>query len=181
MREIQMKVAFLDRDGVINQEVNYLHKIEDFEFTSNSIQGIKRLIEYGYQIIIVTNQAGIAKGYYTIHDYELLTEWYRGELAKYGINILDIFYCPHHPEGSVAEFSIECTCRKPNSGMLDFAASKYNIDINKSLLIGDKESDLLAGMKFGISKLYMVETGHDISLENYKNYDVYPDIYSIPL
>lgn len=176
-----MKVAFLDRDGVINREVNYLHEIKDFEFTSNCIQGLKRLIEHGYQIIIVTNQAGIARGYYTVHDYEVLTDWYRGELAKHGIDILDIFYCPHHPQGSVAEFRVECACRKPNSGMLEQAASKYKIDVHQSLLIGDKESDLLAGIKFGLSKLYMVETGHVISLENYKNYDVYPDIYSIPL
>lgn len=176
-----MKVAFLDRDGVINREVNYLYKIEDFEFTPNCIVGLKRLIESGYQIVIVTNQAGIARGYYTTHDYEILTEWYCSELEMHGVAILDVFYCPHHPDGSVSEFSMACNCRKPNAGMLELAASKYNIDLHESLLIGDKESDLLAGKKFGLSKLYMVETGHPVSCENYNKYDVYPDIYSIPL
>ncbi|EGQ8315349.1 D-glycero-beta-D-manno-heptose 1,7-bisphosphate 7-phosphatase [Vibrio cholerae] len=176
-----MKIAFLDRDGVINREVNYLYRIEDFEFTPNCIVGLKRLIESGYKIVIVTNQAGIARGYYTTRDYELLTDWYCSELEKHGVNILDVFHCPHHPEGSVSEFSIECDCRKPNIGMLELAARKYDVDLHESLLIGDKESDLLAGKKFGLSKLYMVETGHAVNLESYDKYDVYPDIFSIPL
>lgn len=176
-----MKIAFLDRDGVINKEVNYLYKIDDFEFTQNCIIGLKRLIEHGYQIIIVTNQAGIARGYYTEHDYVVLTSWYRSELLKLGIKILDIFYCPHHPEGSVAEFSFECSCRKPNIGMLELASKKYQIDMEESILIGDKESDLLCGTEFGLKKVFMVETGHPISARNSDVYNVIEDLSLVPL
>ncbi|MEZ8356732.1 D-glycero-alpha-D-manno-heptose-1,7-bisphosphate 7-phosphatase [Vibrio splendidus] len=176
-----MKIAFLDRDGVINREVNYLSRIEDFEFTENCISGMKRLIEHGYKIIIVTNQAGIARGYYTIHDYEVLTKWYQEELSKYGIDILDVLYCPHHKEGSVAEFSFECRCRKPNIGMLELASTKYDVDLNESIMVGDKESDILAGINFGLSKVYMVETGHDIDPKHYTKYNIYPNLLSIPL
>ncbi|MGR5246962.1 D-glycero-alpha-D-manno-heptose-1,7-bisphosphate 7-phosphatase [Vibrio aestuarianus] len=176
-----MKVAFLDRDGVINREVNYLYKVDDFEFTQNCVEGLKRLIEHGYQIIIVTNQAGIARGFYTEHDYEVLTAWYCAELLKYGIEILDVFYCPHHPEGSVTELSIECRCRKPNIGMLELAASKYQINIEESILIGDKESDLLAGTAFGLVKVFMVETGHSIDVKHYDTYNIFEDLSLVPL
>ncbi|MGF1839411.1 HAD family hydrolase [Vibrio atlanticus] len=176
-----MKIAFLDRDGVINREVNYLYKIDDFEFTQNCIVGLKRLIKNGYQIIIVTNQAGIARGYYTEQDYEVLTTWYRSELLKQGIEILDIFYCPHHTEGSITEFATGCSCRKPKTGMLDLAARKYKINMEESLLVGDKESDLLAGIKFGLTKVFMVETGHSISARNYSIYNVVKDISFVPL
>ncbi|CDT93209.1 D,D-heptose 1,7-bisphosphate phosphatase 2 [Vibrio coralliirubri] len=176
-----MKIAFLDRDGVINLEVNYLYKIEDFKFAPNSISGMKKLIANGYQIIVVTNQAGIARGFYTENEYQKLTAWYRQELENEGVNILDVFHCPHHPAGIVPEFSIECQCRKPNSGMLDLAAKKYDISKSESMLIGDKESDILAGLAFGLSKLYMVETGHLVSDKDKMKYNVYSDLTNIPL
>lgn len=176
-----MKVAFLDRDGVINKEVNYLHKIEDFILTSNCIKGLKRLRDENFEIIIITNQAGIAKGYYSIEDYDKLTFWYKKELLSFGIDILDVLYCPHHPDGCIPEYSINCNCRKPKSGMFNEAAKKYQIDIQKSILVGDKKSDLEAGINFGLQKVYMVETGHKISAENYKIYHVYPDLSFIPL
>ncbi len=180
MREIQMKVAFLDRDGVINKEVNYLSRIEDFEFTPNCILGMRRLIEHGYKIIIITNQAGIARGYYTTHDYEVLTEWYLAELAKYGIDILDVFYCPHHPNGKVKMYSIECECRKPSAGMLIDAINKYNIDIDSSILVGDKLTDAEAGDKIGLSKIYLVKTGHKLHSLEVDKYEVIDDLSFIP-
>ena len=106
-----MKVAFLDRDGVINEEVNYLHKKDNFKFTPNAISGLRRIISHGYKIIIVTNQAGIAKGFFSIEDYYELTNWYMGKLSSLGIDILDIHFCPHHPEGVIPEFSVDCECR----------------------------------------------------------------------
>ncbi|OON35651.1 D,D-heptose 1,7-bisphosphate phosphatase [Izhakiella australiensis] len=176
-----MKVAFLDRDGVINNEIDYLFKIEDFSFTSNCIKGLQRIIAKGYEIVVVTNQAGIARGYYTVSQYYELTAWYRAELRRYGINLLDVFYCPHHPNGVVPEYSIDCVCRKPNAGMLEAAASKYQIDKDQSFLVGDKVSDLEAGINFGLNKVYLVETGHQISEDDYNLYQVYPDLLSIPL
>lgn len=176
-----MKVAFLDRDGVINKEVNYLYKIEDFEFTKNCISGMKRFIAHGYKIIIVTNQAGIAKGYYTLSDYDKLTKWYRGILKLQGIDILDIYYCPHHPDGIVPEYRCDCSCRKPNTGMFESAARDYSIDLKQSFIVGDKLGDVEAGLKFGLGRVFLVETGHQIPAVGYATYPVYSDLLSIPL
>ncbi|AIN13622.1 D-glycero-alpha-D-manno-heptose-1,7-bisphosphate 7-phosphatase [Yersinia pseudotuberculosis] len=176
-----MKIAFLDRDGVINKEVNYLYKIDNFVFTPNCIDGLRRLREKNFEIVIITNQAGIAKGFYSVDDYNDLTFWYREKLLSYGVDILDILYCPHHPNGCVPEYSIECNCRKPKTGLLEEVAKKYQIDIKESILVGDKQSDLNAGISFGISKVYLVETGHKIPKENYKKYHVYSDLSCIPL
>ena len=176
-----MKIAFLDRDGVINKEVNYLYKIEEFEFVDNAISGLKRLVSNGFEIIVVTNQAGIARGYYSESDYYALTDWYISELKRYGIKILDVFHCPHHPEGMVREISIDCTCRKPKSGLLDMADAKYKIDKNSSIIVGDKESDILAGENFGLDKCYLVNTGHTIPSDVSAKYNVYKDLLSIPI
>lgn len=176
-----MKVAFLDRDGVINEEVNYLHKKDNFKFTPNAISGLRRIISHGYKIIIVTNQAGIAKGFFSIEDYYELTNWYMGKLSSLGIDILDIHFCPHHPEGVIPEFSVDCECRKPKPGMLEQAGRKYQIDLDLSFIVGDKSSDVEAGLNFGLSRAYLVETGHKLSTTDYRNYRVYPDLLSIPL
>jgi D-glycero-D-manno-heptose 1,7-bisphosphate phosphatase len=151
-----MKVAFLDRDGVINEEVKYLHSIGDFEYTYKCIAGLKVLISLGYKIIIVTNQAGIARGYYTEDDYLALTKWYLSDLEKNGVDILDVFHCPHHIEGVVRELAINCKCRKPNPGMLLEAIEKYNIDIKNSIMIGDKQLDLDAAFNAGIDFCYLI-------------------------
>jgi D-glycero-D-manno-heptose 1,7-bisphosphate phosphatase len=176
-----MKVAFLDRDGVINREVNYLYRIEDFEFVPNSISGMKRLLEHEFKIIIVTNQAGIARGYYTVEDYEVLTEWYLSELNKVGVDIQDVFYCPHHPHGKVREYVVECECRKPNIGLLTQALNKYPIDIDSSIMVGDKSTDVEAGKSFGLSKNYLVRTGHELSKAEEERYQVIDDLLCIPL
>ena len=110
-----MKVAFLDRDGVINTEVNYLHRINDFEYTYKCKDALLQLIKKGFKLIIVTNQAGIAKAIFTEEEYYKLTDFYKEDLFKDNILIHDIFYCPHHVDGILKNFSIECNCRKPNS------------------------------------------------------------------
>lgn len=181
MQNDKIKVAFLDRDGVINKEVNYLHKIEDFEYTENCIEGLKKIRDLGYEIIIVTNQAGIARGYYTEQQYQQLTDWYLADLIKHGIAILDVFHCPHHPEGNVPEYAISCDCRKPKSGMFEQARSKYDIDMGNSLMIGDKESDLLAAQKTGIKKLILVESGHTVPCFLRKKYRTEKNLHSITL
>jgi len=174
-----MKVAFLDRDGVINKEVNYLHKIEDFEFTENCIDGLKLLREKGYEIVIVTNQAGIARGYYNEKDYLHLTQWYLNELKAEGISILDVLFCPHHPEGVVPELSVVCECRKPNNGMLEKAIKDYSIDRNSSLLIGDKESDILAGKKAKLNRCYLVRSGHPVRNINYDDVSIKDTLFHV--
>ena len=152
------KVVFLDRDGVINIDKNYLYKWDDFEFISGSIEGMKKLINANYQIIIVTNQSGIARGFYSENEYLELTAKYNEVLKNNGINVLDIFYCPHFKGGIIKKYAIDCECRKPKPGMILKAIKKYEINITKSILIGDKESDIIAGRSSGLSKTFLISS-----------------------
>lgn len=179
MQSDLMKVAFLDRDGVINKEVNYLCCISKFEYTSNCLLGLRMLRELGYQIIVITNQAGIAKGYYSENDYNVLTKWYLSDLKANGIEVLAVYHCPHHSEGVVQDLSMDCLCRKPEPGMLQKAAKDFRIDINDSILIGDKESDLIAGERFGLrhKNLFGVGTGHPFLSRD--KYLIFRDILAV--
>ena len=151
------KALFLDRDGVINKEKNYLYKIEDFEFIDGVFETCKYFQEKGYLIIVITNQAGIARGKYTEDDYQTLTNWMIKEFEKNNIKISKVYYCPHHPD-----FSGDCECRKPNPGMILQAKKDFDIDLSQSILVGDKNSDIEAGINAGIKMNYLVETGHEI-------------------
>ena len=164
-----MKVAFLDRDGVINEEVNYLHKVRDFKYTYKCISALKIIQKIGYEIIIVTNQAGIAKGVFSETEYQNLTSWLVNDLLSQGVYVKDIFYCPHHPEGKISGYGVKCKCRKPSPGMILKAKDKYNLNLQDSLLVGDKRSDIEAAIRAGLSKYYLVESGHPIP--NKTSYD----------
>lgn len=163
---------------MINKEVNYLYKIEDFEYTENCIEGLKNLRNLGFEIIIVTNQAGIARGYYTESQYQELTNWYLADLSKCDVDILDVFHCPHHPQGSVGEYALSCICRKPKKGMFEHAFSKYDIDIDNSVMVGDKESDLIAAQSIGIKQVVLVESGHPVSDILRKKYRIEKNLYT---
>ena len=139
------KALFLDRDGVLNQEKNYVFRISDFEFNKNIFQLCSYFSELDYKIIIVTNQAGIARGYYSIDDFNKLTTWMLQQFKKNSIIIDDIYYCPHHPK-----FTGICNCRKPEPGLILEAKNKHNLNLYKSILIGDKQSDIQAGRNAGI-------------------------------
>jgi len=141
------KALFLDRDGTINVEKKYVYKIEDFEFIDGIFELIKSYQEKGFLIFIITNQAGIARGYYTEEDYKTLTNWMLEQFQKKGITITKVYHCPHHPE-----ITGPCRCRKPNPGMILDAIKEFNIDPVNSVLIGDKKSDILAGEKAGLGK-----------------------------
>ena len=141
------KALFLDRDGTINIEKNYVYKIEDFEFIDGIFELIKSYQEKGFLIFIITNQAGIARGYYTEKDYKALTDWMIKQFRKKGIKITKVYHCPHHPE-----ITGSCNCRKPNPGMILDAIKEFNIDPVNSVLIGDKKSDILAGRNAGLGK-----------------------------
>lgn len=151
------KALFLDRDGVVNVEKDYLYKIEDFEF----IDGIFELCKYyqnlGFIIVIVTNQSGIARGHYTEEDFQILTSWMLDEFHTLGINITKVYYCPHHPE-----ISGECDCRKPNPGMLLQAAKEFNIDLKSSIIVGDKERDIIAGINAGLTTTYLFDEKNSV-------------------
>lgn len=150
---MRLKTIFLDRDGVINKEVNYLSKINDFEFIDGVFEACQHFQELNYKIIIVTNQSGIFRGLYTAEDFELITKWMIGQFSKNGVKILDVFSCHHGP-------SSNCKCRKPKPGMLISADKKYNIDMENSWMLGDKESDIQAANNAGITNTILVRSGH---------------------
>lgn len=140
------KALFLDRDGVINKEINHLHKIDDVEF----IDGIFELCQYfqkkGYLIIVVTNQAGIGRGYYTEKDFRELSDWMVDQFQKKGIGISKIYHCPYHPTEGVGRYKKDSFDRKPNPGMILKARDEFQLDLKSSVLVGDKESDIEAGV-----------------------------------
>jgi D-glycero-D-manno-heptose 1,7-bisphosphate phosphatase len=155
------KAVFLDRDGVINKEVNYLYKIDEFEFIEGVFEACYEFIQKGYKLIIITNQSGIAKGIYKENDYRILTKWMKMQFKIRSIDILDVFFCPHNP-------SSNCECRKPMPGMFFKSFNKYKIDASASWMIGDKESDIQAANNAGIENTIIVKSGHKIDTINSK-------------
>ncbi|SMN15301.1 D-glycero-D-manno-heptose 1,7-bisphosphate phosphatase [uncultured Candidatus Thioglobus sp.] len=167
-----MKVIFLDRDGVINKEVGYLHKIEDFEFIDGVFDVCLNFQSSGYEIIVVTNQSGIERGYYSEEDFQLVTQWMLEQFKNHGIQILDVFFCPHGPESN-------CDCRKPKPGMFNQANDKYSIDMPNSWMVGDKEADIQAANSVGISNTILVKSGHNIDEKNSKSRFVFNSIKQV--
>lgn len=135
------KAIFLDRDGTINLEKNYLYKIEEFEFLPGVIEALKMLQNNGFLLIIITNQSGIARGYYSEKDFDILNSWMLRTFAENGIMIDKVYYCPHHPNAIIPKYKIECNCRKPKLGMFEAAIEEFNLDIKKCYTIGDKIRD----------------------------------------
>ena len=151
-----INAAFVDRDGVINKEKNYLYKISEFEFTDHCIDALCNIVDAGYRIIVVTNQSGIGRGYYTETDYHKLTDWYVNKLKAHKVNITDVFFCPHYPSSRLAQYRKHCDCRKPKPGMILQAAEKYDINLATSVLIGDKLTDIQAGEAAGVGTNILV-------------------------
>jgi len=168
------KALFLDRDGVINKEKNYLYKIEDFEFIDGVFEVCRYFQDKGYLIIIVTNQAGIARGKYTEENYQRLTRWMLEEFKKKNITITKVYHCPHHPD-----FTGECECRKPKPGMLLRAKEEFGIDMEHSILVGDKNSDIEAGLSAGIGSSFLITTGHEIHVDNRFNAEIIDNLIEI--
>jgi D-glycero-D-manno-heptose 1,7-bisphosphate phosphatase len=158
------RAAFIDRDGVINEERNYVYRIEDFVLLPGVVEGLTLLRDAGFLLIVVTNQSGIAKGYYKLADMERLHDHMRSTLAGNGLKIDAIYFCPHHPLGSVSGLDVDCPCRKPAPGMLLQAARDFDIDLKSSVLIGDKLSDVEAGQLAGVGRTVIVESGHALEL-----------------
>ena len=154
-----IKTIFLDRDGVINKEIEYLFRIVDFKFIEGVFDACLYFQQLDYKIIIISNQSGIARGYYSERDYLELTKWMLNQFNIKGISILDILYCPHGPESS-------CECRKPKPGMLIEAKDKYNISMKDSWMIGDKETDIEAANLSGINNTILVRSGHLVDESN---------------
>jgi D-glycero-D-manno-heptose 1,7-bisphosphate phosphatase len=153
-----VKAIFLDRDGVINVEKEYLYKIEDFEFIHGVFDALKFFQAQGYLLFIITNQSGIARGYYTIEDFKVLTAWMLQEFQKNKIVISQVEFCPHGPND-------QCQCRKPKTAMIDNILKNFNIDLEHSWLIGDKTSDIQCAKNAGIKNTIQVKSGHTFDEE----------------
>jgi len=162
--EKQNKALFIDRDGTINIEKNYVYKIEDFEFTPGIFNLLLKFQQLQYIIIIITNQSGIARGFYSEADYLKLTNWMIHQFKINGIQISKVCHCPHHPK-----ISGSCNCRKPKPGLLFKAMDEFNINPGDSILIGDKKSDILAGENAGIGRNYFIQ---DILAEGEIKFDL---------
>lgn len=173
------KAVILDRDGTINVEKDYLHRIEDFEFEKGAIEGLKLLAELGYIFVVVTNQSGIARGYYTEEDLIKLNNYINECLEKEGVKIEKFYYCPHHPEKGIDKYRVECNCRKPNTGMLEEAIREFNIDLEGSFMVGDNISDIEAGIRTKMTPI-LVKTGHGmehIEKMNELGVSIYENLY----
>ncbi|MEI6305713.1 MAG: D-glycero-beta-D-manno-heptose 1,7-bisphosphate 7-phosphatase [Deltaproteobacteria bacterium] len=172
------RAVYLDRDGTINLETDYLFRVEDFVFIPGVPEAVRMLNETGFLVLVVTNQSGVARGYYTEEDVELLHRHIDGELAKSGAHIDAWFYCPHHPEGK-GSYSLACKCRKPLPGMLIEAAHRFDIDLSASVMIGDKLVDIEAGSAAGCRSI-LVRSGYGSHLENSApdGLEIYDDLLS---
>lgn len=150
---------FLDRDGTINEDVNFLSSPEQLILIENSAEAIREANELGLKVIVFTNQSGIARGYFTEEDLHKIHKRLDELLAERGAKIDAYYYCPHHPTKGEGEYKIECECRKPKDGMLQRASREQNIDLKKSFVIGDRCIDVQAGKTAGATTI-LVLTGH---------------------
>jgi len=171
-----MKAAvFLDRDGVINREIECLTKPEQLELLPGSPEGIRLLNENGWVTIVITNQPIVAKGDATIDDVETIHKTLQEQLKRYGATIDGIYYCPHHPDrgfpGEREEYKISCNCRKPRTGLVEQASKRFDIDVGQSFFVGDKTVDIQTGKNIGC-KTILVRTGYGGSD---REFDAKPD------
>lgn len=153
------KVVFLDRDGTLNEEVHYLHRTEDLKLLEGVPEALCALQKAGYHLVVVTNQAGVGRGYYKEADVEHLHQFMNEQLSQKGASVEHFFYCPHHPVHGIGAYRQVCHCRKPETGMFEMAEQYYEIDKAHSWMIGDKLIDVEAGKRFGVHTA-LVGTGY---------------------
>jgi D-glycero-D-manno-heptose 1,7-bisphosphate phosphatase len=173
--------VFLDRDGTVNAEVHYLSQPEQIELLPTVSETISLLNSRGIPVVIVTNQAGVARGYFPEHSLIAIHDHLCQVLAKKNARVDGIYYCPHHPSAGLGTFRKVCDCRKPLPGMLTRAAGELSIDLTRSLMIGDRESDLQAGAHAGcqtalVTTGYGQETSAAIDLKSVRGIGIFPTI-----
>ena len=148
---MKKKIIFLDRDGVINYDYGYVSQIDKFEFIEGIFEACKYFQKLNYEIIIVTNQSGIGRGYYNEKEFYTLTQWILDRFKEHEINILKVYFCPHSPEE-------KCRCRKPNIGMIENACKDFDIDLDNSWLIGDKITDIQTAINANIKNYILIDS-----------------------
>ncbi|SFM05390.1 D-glycero-alpha-D-manno-heptose-1,7-bisphosphate 7-phosphatase [Pelosinus propionicus] len=151
--------VFFDRDGVLNVDHGYTFRKQDLEWMAGAVQTIRFFNENNYQVFVITNQSGIARGYYTEDDVMLFHEFMNNELHKKGAHIDAFYYCPHHLDGTVPKYQKACTCRKPAPGMIRRACQVWSVDIENSFVIGDRSSDMEAAESAGM-RGFLFESGN---------------------
>lgn len=142
--------AFLDRDGVLNVDHGYVHRPEQLEWVAGAPESVRLLNEAGYYVLVITNQSGVARGFFDEAAVKSFHANMQNVLAGKGAHIDAFYYCPHHPEGTVKAFAMACSCRKPRTGMLEQAARERPIDLDRSFFIGDKDADMAAAAAFKV-------------------------------
>ncbi len=175
------KAIFLDRDGTINIDKEYMFKSEDFEFEPKAIEALKTFSNLGYILIVVTNQSGIGRGYYTENDLEILHKHMNSLLEKHNIQITKYYYCPHHKSHGIGEYKIDCQCRKPHPYMILKGIEEFNIDPSLSFMVGDKISDIEAGLAANVKPI-LLKTRKDINFDLVsKDVDVFNTLYDFSI
>jgi len=159
------RALFLDRDGVINTDGNYVHRIEDFEFVPGIFELCLSAQDAGFMPIVVTNQAGIGRGYYTEQDFADLTAWMLEQFIARGVRIGRVYHCPYHPTAGVGTYRRDSFDRKPNPGMILHAKRDFDFHLAACVLIGDKESDLVAGRAAGVGFNVRLRQGADANVQ----------------
>ena len=160
------KAVILDRDGTINVDKGYVHRVEDFTYLEGVIEGLKILQQEGYILIVITNQSGIARGYFSEDDYKKLEKWMINDLKEKDVNISASYYCPHHPQAKVDKYRKECDCRKPQLALFEKAISEFDIDTDNLILVGDKERDVAFCKKYQSVKGIVIYSNEKHKLNN---------------
>ena len=157
--DVMRPAVFLDRDGTINEQMGYINHSSRFVLLPGAARGIRLLNEAGFLALVVSNQSGVARGYFPIELVHEVHERMRRALGAAGAEVDGVFFCPHHPAGEVPEYAVECTCRKPKPGLIHQAESRFRIDMTRSYVIGDRVSDLELAAECGLKGI-LVETGY---------------------
>ncbi|MBT0587200.1 D-glycero-alpha-D-manno-heptose-1,7-bisphosphate 7-phosphatase [Alteromonas oceanisediminis] len=154
------KALFLDRDGIINVNHGYVYKIDDIDFVEGIFHLIKRFVAAGYQPVIVTNQSGIARGFYSVDEFHAAMAYIQRVFTDNGLPQIPVYFCPHHPDYG-ADNERNCACRKPQPGMLLKAQQDLNLDLTSSVLLGDKSSDIAAARAANLNRAILFDPGSD--------------------
>ena len=150
------RALFLDRDGVVNEEVGYLHRTDEVRFVDGIFSLCRTAMGLGYRLIVVTNQAGIARGYYTEEDFQALMAWMGAALRAEGVELDAVYHCPFHPEHGVGKYKCEHEDRKPGTGMLRRGAREFGVELSESVMVGDRCSDVAAANAAGLRQAFLM-------------------------